>query len=96
MLESAKTSYYRIKIDECDNNRQFGFINSLLSKNSLTPKLPKHNSMIDLANRLANFFHNKTADLHNSLNQQCATFFAIGPQFASQIISRAAMAIVSI
>ena len=68
LLESAKTSYYRIKIDECDNNRLFGFINSLLSKSSLAPKLPKHNLMIDLANRFANFFHNKISNSHNSLN----------------------------
>ena len=61
-FESAKTNYYETKIDECDNNCLFGFIKSLLSKNSLAPKLAKDNSMIDLANRLANFFHNKIAD----------------------------------
>ena len=68
ILESAKTSYYRTKIDECDNNHLFGFINSLLGKNSVATKLLKHNSKTDLANRFADFFHDKITHLHNSLN----------------------------
>ena len=81
-LHSAKSTYYKAKISESDNNQLFSMVDGLFKVKRLLP-LPSHVSCHSLAEDLGEFFHSKIEEirdrLHNSNAQSTETSVLIKP-----------------
>jgi hypothetical protein len=68
MVKQAKNSYYsdRVKESADDQKALFGLVKDLLHKNA-TPSWPKHDSVVELAERFSNFFMDKIEKIRASL-----------------------------
>ena len=71
-LNSTKSSYYKVKIADADNNQLFRKIDSLI-KVKRVPLLPTHSSSKELAQRFSNFFQSKILNLMDNLRSSYQT-----------------------
>ena len=81
-LHSAKSTYYKAKTGESDNNQLFSMVNGLFKVKRLPP-LPSHVSCHSLAEDFGEFFHSKIEKirdrLHTSNAQSTETSVLINP-----------------
>ena len=71
-LNSTKSSYYKVKIADADNNQLFRTIDSLI-KVKRVPLLPTHSSSKELAQRFSDFFQSKILKLMDNLRSSYQT-----------------------
>ena len=76
LLKSAKSDYYKTKIDECDTKNPFKTVNSFfsISKNTKKTILPIHESKLELVNRFVEHLNKTVIDIRDNLrlnNKNC-------------------------